>query len=285
VSTDKRSTRREKKGIPGAVTVSLHHEERGTGEPILFIHGFGASIFSWRYLVSPLSTNARVIRLDLKGFGASPKPADGDYSIYHQAGLVQRFVLDHDLTNLTIVGHSYGGGIALVTSLSLLDQAPQRLRRLILIDSIGYQQRLPLFIKILRTPIFGPLAVSLVPARLQVLSILKLAYYDSGKITAAAVEEYAKALKTRGGKEALFETAKSLIPPDIDALTREYRRINVPTLILWGEQDRIVPVELGMRLNRDIPDSKLYVLDRCGHIPQEEEPERALTAIKNFLSS
>jgi pimeloyl-ACP methyl ester carboxylesterase len=252
---------------------------------MLFVHGFGASMFSWRYLVPALEKNARLLLLDLKGFGRSPKPADGRYSIYDQAQLVHRFIADRNLTNLTLIGHSYGGGVALVTSLSLLAEAQQRLRRLVLIDSIGYQQPLPLFVKILRNPVLGPVAVTVVPRKLQVLSILKLAYHDDGKITAAAVDRYAEPLNSPGGRQALCETAKSIIPSDIEALTTQYRRITVPTFILWGEEDRIVPVAIGMRLKQDIPKSTLHVIEKCGHIPHEEQPERALAALQGFLAS
>jgi pimeloyl-ACP methyl ester carboxylesterase len=263
----------------------LHYEERGFGEPILFVHGFGASTFSWRYLVPALGKDARLLLLDLKGFGGSPKPADGQYSIYDQARLVHRFITDRKLTNLTLIGHSYGGGVVLVTSLSLLAEGQQRLRRLVLIDSVGYKQPLPLFVKILRNPVLGPLAVTAVPRKLQVLSILKLAYHDNGKITAAAVDKYAEPLNSPGGRQALCETAKSMIPPDIDALTSQYGRITVPTFILWGEQDRIVPVAIGRRLKQDIPNSTLTVIEKCGHIPHEEQPEKALAAIQGFLAS
>jgi pimeloyl-ACP methyl ester carboxylesterase len=263
----------------------LHYEERGSGEPILFVHGFGASIFSWRYLVPALEKNARLILLDLKGFGRSPKPADGQYSVYDQAQLVHRFIADRDLTNLTLIGHSYGGGVALVTSLSLLAEGHQRLRRLVLIDSVGYKQPLPLFVRILRNAVLGPLAVTVVPRKLQVLSILKLAYHDSGKITGAAVDNYAEPLSSPGGRQALRETAKAMIPPDIEALTSQYRRITVPTLILWGKEDHIVPLAIGMRLKEDIPNSTLDVIEECGHIPHEEQPERALAAVQGFLAS
>jgi pimeloyl-ACP methyl ester carboxylesterase len=267
------------------VLTRLHYQEHGSGEPFLFIHGFGANIFSWRYLVSPLSKRARLLLVDLKGFGSSPKPIDGDYSIYDQARLISRFALDNDLTSLTIVGHSYGGGVALVTSLYILDEAPQRLKRLILVDSIAYEQQLPQFIRILRTPMLGRLIVSLTPKRLQVLAILKLAYYDDTKIPQEAIEEYAKPLNTPGGEQALLQTAKKIIPPDVDALTIKYKRIRTPTLIIWGKEDRVVPLEIGERLNQDIPNSRLVVVDRCGHIPHEERPEKTLQIIEDFLAS
>ena len=87
----------------------------GEGNPVLLIHGFGASSYSWRHIIAPLAQKYRVITIDLKGFGESPKPRDDLYSVYEQARLVRNFILENDLQNVRIIGHSYGGGVALVT--------------------------------------------------------------------------------------------------------------------------------------------------------------------------
>lgn len=147
--------------------LSLHHERYGSGPPILFIHGLGASSYTWRHLATPLAASASVILVDLKGFGDSPKPKDNDYSLYDHARLVYQFIAKNDLRDLTLVGNSYGGGVALVTSLYLERHAPGRLRRLILIGSIGYPQALPQPVKVLTTPVLGPAVVSLIPKKQQ----------------------------------------------------------------------------------------------------------------------
>ena len=94
---------------------------------------------------------------------------------------------------------------------------------------------------------------------------------------------YAKPLAMPGGRHALRRTAEQLIPPDIDALAARYPEIRIPTLILWGREDEIVPVEVGARLHRAIAGSRLRLLDRCGHIPHEECPAIARAAILEFL--
>jgi pimeloyl-ACP methyl ester carboxylesterase len=264
-------------------TIQLHHEERGSGDPILFLHGFAVNSYTWRHLASPLSAQARVILLDLKGFGESPKPDDDKYSLYDQARLVYRFIVDHHLTDLTIIGHSYGGGVALVTSVYLSQNDPKRLRRLILIDSIGYGQKLPQFIKILTTPVLGRIAISLVPVKQQVRSIYKVAFYNKKAIPADAVEAYSESLRMPGAKRAVLRSARQIMPSDMETLTRMYDEIRVPTLIIWGAQDKIVPLSVGEQLEAQIPHATLAVINHCGHIPQEERPEETLALVNDFL--
>ena len=100
--------------------INLHYKETGRGDPILLLHGLGASSYAWRYVTPELAKNHRVIALDLKGFGLSDKPKDDKYSLFDQAELVDQFIQKHKLRRLTLVGHSFGGGIAL--ALAIKDQ-------------------------------------------------------------------------------------------------------------------------------------------------------------------
>jgi len=262
--------------------VELHYEEHGDGEPLLLIHGFGASTYTWRHLVPALAVRHRVVLVDLKGFGRSPKPADDAYSIHDQVRLVARFIRGRDLVRPIIGGHSFGGGVALLLALELQDDPRYAPRRLILIDNVAYRQRLPAFIRALRAPLIGALG-ALLPAKVQVGWVLRVAYFDDDAIPPESIEAYARPLGLPGGRRALRRTAQQLIPPDIDALAARYPGIRIPTLILWGREDEIVPVEVGARLHRAIPGSRLRLLERCGHIPHEECPGTAKAAILEFL--
>jgi pimeloyl-ACP methyl ester carboxylesterase len=270
------------KGVGG---VALYHESHGTGSPILFLHGLGTSTHSWRHLIQPLSKQHKLILVDLKGFGKSPKPRDNDYSIQDQAELIYQFILRNNLSQLTIVGHSLGGGVALLTAIKLSEQEPGRLASLILISSASYHQDLPLFIEILRRPFLGPLAFSLLTNKKKVRMILERAYYDDKKISKDQVQAYTTPLNSSGGENALIETAKKIIPSNIDEITAAYKNIRFPTLILWGRQDKIVPAKVGEKLHQALPNSQLVIIDRCGHIPHEEKPEEAINIISNFLQT
>ena len=158
--------------------MELHFDSAGDGSPLVLLHGFGATLFTWRFLVAPLAASHRVIRVDLLGFGASPKPRDVDYSIRTQSELVEHFLAARGCRNVTLIGHSFGAAVALFTALRLKDAGP--IRSLVLIDSPAYRQPLPLFIRALRTPL-GPALTRIVPAEIQVRAVLKLAYFDNAR--------------------------------------------------------------------------------------------------------
>jgi len=178
-----------------------------------------------------------------------------------------------------------GGAIALLVSLHLCEENSGRLKRLILIDSGGYNLHLPTHLKMLRTPLLGWLMIHLLPPKLAALTVLKDSYYDDGEITNEQIETYARPIGDRGGRHALLETSKQIIPEDYDELIKKYPRITVPTLIIWGRQDKVIPLVIGEMLDDALPDSKLVVIDHAGHIPQEETPEFVVPLVLDFLRS
>lgn len=263
----------------------LHCETYGSGDPVLCLHGLGASTHSWREFRTPISRSHKLILIDLKGFGASPKPEDKHYAIEEHAELIHQFIEEHDLKNLTLIGNSFGGALSLLVALRLCEENSGRLKRLILIDSGGYNQHLPIHLKMLRTPILGWLVIHLLPPRLAALTVLMDSYYDDWKITKEQIDAYARPIAAKGGRHALLETSKQIIPRNIDELIAKYPKITVPTLIIWGRQDKVIPLVIGEMLDAAIPDSKLIVIDRSGHIPQEETPEAVVPLVLQFLRS
>ncbi len=280
-------TRRETEstGNRNKLIGDLHIEIRGCGPPILLIHGFGASSFTWSKIIPSLATDHTVISLDLRGFGRSKKPRDGCYTLESQADAVLNVIDTLRLDDLRLIGHSMGGGVALLVAMRLEQQQPSRLNSLILIDSIACPQPLPLFLKILRFPVIGPLVVRLIPATWQVRYVLRQVYYDPRKIEREFVEAYAAPLCCRGGRAALVATARAIIPPDIEKLMARYKQIRVPVFLLWGSRDRIVPVSLAPCLKAAVSAKTCEVIGECGHAPQEEMPDAALFFLKKFLDA
>jgi pimeloyl-ACP methyl ester carboxylesterase len=154
-----------------------------------------------------------------------------------------------------------------------------------LIDSIAYQQKIPYFISILRTPILGSLSISILPKKYQTHSILKLSFYDDSKISDEAIIAYSKPLFSPEGRYAIQQTAKQIIPVDIDVFSSNYKKITIPTLIIWGKEDKVVPLKIGQQLHQDIPNSSLKIIDKCGHNPHEEKPNETVKFIKTFLDT
>jgi pimeloyl-ACP methyl ester carboxylesterase len=266
------------------MALRLHAETVGAGPPVVCLHGFGATSYTWREVRASLAAAHTVYTFDLKGFGRSPKPADGRYTVHDQAALVLACIDELKLTGLTLAGHSFGGGVALVTALELLRSRPGVLASLILIDAASYRQPIPMFMRVLRWPVAGPLLQMLAPATLQVRLVLQRAYYDRRLIPDASVDAYAAPLRSPGGPRALRETARQIIPTDIDAICARYPTIDVPTLIVWGAHDAIVPLACGERLHRAIPQSRLVVVENAGHMPHEETPGPVRRAIEEFLA-
>ncbi|MGI8919352.1 MAG: alpha/beta fold hydrolase [Pyrinomonadaceae bacterium] len=261
----------------------LHCETYGSGNPVLCLHGLGASTHSWREFREPLAKQNKLFLLDFKGFGASPKPKDKHYAIKEHAESAYQFIVEQDLRNLTLIGSSFGGAVSLLVALRLCEEKSGRLRRLILIDSGGYNQHLPRHLKMMRTPILGWLMIHLLPPKLAALTVLKDSYYDDSRITTKQIEVYARPIADSGGRHALLQTSKQIIPEDIDELIAKYPKITVPTLIIWGGQDKVIPLVIGELLDEALPDSRLVVIDHSGHIPQEETPEAVLPLVLDFL--
>jgi pimeloyl-ACP methyl ester carboxylesterase len=269
-------------GPPNA-PVKLYYSEEGKGPPLLLIHGFGASTFTWRFVAPELAKDHRVIAVDLKGFGQSDKPFDGRYSVYDQAELLAQLIEDKDLRDLTLVGHSFGGGVALLLALEANQRLDGRITRLVLLDSIAYPQNIPVFFRLLDVPLVSQLGVRMVPPLVQTRVALQIAYFDDSKIDPEEVELYAAPLKTAAGKHAIIHSARQIVPEDIAELSERYKTIELPTLILWCDHDRIVPLEVGIKLRRTLPNSTLRLVEECGHMPQEEQPASTLALIKGFI--
>jgi pimeloyl-ACP methyl ester carboxylesterase len=262
----------------------LAYQEQGEGPPILLLHGLATSGYTWHAIMPGLAKNHRVIALDLRGFGASDKPIDDHYTIADQAQAVEAFIKEEDLRNLTIAGHSFGGGVTLALALKLAQERPARLRNIILVDTIAYRQPLPIFFRLLKVPMMAELSMTLVPPELQATEAMRIAYHDQEKISARAIAEYASTLYSPAAKHALAETVDRIIPDDIDQVADRYKTLKLPTLIIWCDADKVVPLALGWRLHENIPSAELTVLTDCGHLPQEEKPEDTLSVMQRFLA-
>ena len=263
--------------------INIHYEESGSGRPVVLIHGFGASSFAWRPLRASLD-GYRIIAPDLKGCGRSSKPADGHYGTAHQAELISGFIASLDLEDPVLVGHSLGGGVAIGAALLGIERGDAQVGGLVLIASMGFPQRIPRFIRVLRTPLLGEIAVQFVTLRLGVRMTLAHSYSDGSEIADDLVDSYVQHLGRPGARRALMVTARQIVPHNLDDIIAAYPSIHVPTLCIWGAEDVIVPVEIGRKLAAALPDAHLEVIDNCGHAPHEEEPARTAELIEGFLA-
>ena len=268
--------------------LSLVYSEYGdpAHKTLLFLHGFGENRYTWRFLVPALAQKYHLVMLDLKGFGASPKPKDDYYSIYDQAHLVYAFIKEKKLENITLVGRSLGGGIALVLALEQEDKLiDKKIEKMILINSMSYKQNLPSMMEVLNYPIIGYLGIHLLSNNYMAKEGYRYAFYNDDLIPKESVDIATQYLAFPHAKYAYLKTVNQLVPDDIEAIQKKYSAITIPTLILWGKKDVSIWVEKAYRLHRALKNSHLKVFTNAGHAPQEEVPNLVSDEILKFLEA
>ncbi|MDJ0818260.1 MAG: alpha/beta fold hydrolase [Desulfobacterales bacterium] len=256
---------------------NIRYVDAGSGLPLVFIHGFGASIFSWRKNLEPLSEYHRVCAPDLPGFGYSDKPLDADYSIDAYADFMIQFMDRLKIEKAVLVGHSLGGGIALLTSLKY----PARVLALVLLDAEAYPITPPLMLKIAKLPGVRSVVHRAIGEWVVRVS-LQRSFHDPSFITEPLIEEYYRPFLTENGKAAPIRVLQAMDFEKLQELPERYRNITKKTLIIWGREDQISGIHLARKLKKDLPNSRLRIIPECGHLVQEEKPEEVNRAIIRF---
>jgi pimeloyl-ACP methyl ester carboxylesterase len=251
-------------------------------EPIVLLHGTSSSLYTWDGWTRALRDTRRVIRFDLPGFGLTGPDRQDDYSIATYVLFVRAMMDKLGVQRFVIGGNSLGGQIAWSTAIAM----PDRVTRLILVDAAGYPREslatkpsIPVGFRIAATPGLRLLAQYTLP-RGVVEHSLRNVYGDPSKVTPELVDLYSAMALREGNREALVRRIEQGDTADVALV----KKIKVPTLILWGGKDRLIPLEAGRRFARDIPGAKLVVFGDLGHVPQEEDPARTVAAVKRFLA-
>jgi pimeloyl-ACP methyl ester carboxylesterase len=254
----------------------VRYIEAGRGTPVLLLHGLGASMYTWRKNVASIAAAGfRVIAFDNRGFGFSDQPPTG----YDNAAYVHLTVALLDslrLADAVLVGHSMGGAIAAEVAI----QNPPRVRGLVLIGSAGLGTREPLLFRVARWPFIGSFASGLV-GRGVTARLLKSTYADPGKVSESDVDQYYAPVARDGYGHAMRGVLREF---RFDALRGRLDHIGCPTLVLWAEGDRWVPLALGRDLATGIPRSALVIVPHAGHAVQEEAPEEVNRLVIKFLT-
>ena len=251
---------------------------RGDPLPIVLLHGTSASLHTWEGWTAELSKTRRVIAFDLPGFGLTGPRTDARYSLDDDARFVFS-VLDHlRLPRVVLGGNSLGGRIAW----RLASLAPQRVARLILVDAAGLPDSIlsvPLGWQIARVPALGRISEWLLP-RAMVVQALVAVYGDPQRISDELVDRYFELTLRDGNRAALRQRLLQYAPGEhADAIAT----LRLPTLILWGGQDRVISPAAAAGFERLIPGSQRVMFEALGHVPQEEDPAATLVPVKAFL--
>lgn len=255
----------------------------GSGEAVLMLHGFGANKDTWNYVKPQLASKFQVFTLDLLGSGSAPKPAGCEYSLDEQADYVQTFIVRHKLENLTIVGSSYGGGIALLVASRYSEADESPLSGLVLIAGMAYKQKLPWYVSILRIPIVNRITSFAMPVEKQVQMVYKKVFYDDSIIPSDLAQSYANSLRGKESRKALIKMAQGIKHDSCKNAIQKYSEIDIPVLLLWGDHDEVIPLWVGEKLHDELPNAELQLIKNCGHAPHEERPGETARRILKFL--
>lgn len=282
---------RAERGAPSGRSVAtsgatLYVEVAGEpGHPVVvLLHGFGGSLYSWRKVAPRLAgAGFRVVMVDLAGFGYSERPADRAlYAPEGQAALVSEALERLGIEAAHVLGHSFGGGVALLLAAGgRAERDGVEVRSLVLVDST-----LPTYSRAPRAdwPLFRPLSYVLLRTvglrRFFVRKALEEAFHDDARVTPELVDAYRDRLLLRGPAGAYASLTGPLPRERLEVDLEAVRR---PTLVVWGTEDALIPVRAGRRAARRLPDARFVALLECGHIPMEECPEAFLDAVLEFL--
>ena len=270
-------------------TLTLHGDrvaylDEGAGDVLLLIHGIGGSTDCWRGVVHKLASRYRVIAVDLLGHGQSDKPR-GDYSLGAFAVWLRDFLDALDIREATVIGHSFGGGVAL----QFAHQHKEYCRRLVLISSGGLGPDLGPLLRMMSLPgaeLVLPLIAS--PPAVQVGKVLRKRALSSGR-GATRYSETLKglaALSNRHSRAAFLRTLRSVVDHRGQAVCALNRlRTDLPTMIIFGDQDRCIPVAHAHSAHNAIPGSVLHVIPGVGHQPQVQCPDTVARLVGEFIDT
>ncbi|QTN26606.1 alpha/beta hydrolase [Rhodoferax sp. AJA081-3] len=262
--------------------MQVHLRDEGPRDdplPIVLLHGTSASLHTWDGWVQNLSGQRRVIRFDLPAFGLTGPNPNNDYSIAAYVRLVVGVVDKLGAKQFVLAGNSLGGQIAWGTALA----HPQRVGKLVLIDAAGYPFQptsIPIGFKIARMPGVRLLMEQVLPRGI-VDSSVRNVYGDPAKVTPELVDRYYELTLRAGNRKALAYRMDQRLSGDDAGI----KSLKVPTLILWGAKDRLIPLDSAERFAADIQGSKLVVFDALGHVPHEEDAQKTVEVFKAFLAA
>jgi pimeloyl-ACP methyl ester carboxylesterase len=269
--------------VPRTIAVGrarVYHYDVGKGPAVVLVHGFNHHAEAWIRNIAPIAqAGFRVIAIDLPGFGRSGMPPMR-YSLKGYSAFLERLLDALELDRAHLVGNSMGGAIVLRTALD----HPSRVISVTGVDSAGMFDAVPRVWTLAATPVARLLMRPFLGNRTLIQQSHRRAYHDGRLSSPLQVDRIAEAYLQPGYKEHIMAMAESMfLAPEDELLWSRLPRIATPTLIVWGRQDRTLPVAHGYRAAHRIPGSELVIYDRCGHLPMYEKPDEFNRDLVAFL--
>jgi pimeloyl-ACP methyl ester carboxylesterase len=261
--------------------MDVHFRDEGNKAdsiPVVLIHGTGSSLHTFDDWTLNLKDDYRVVRMDLPAYGLTGPFPDRNYSIDNYVVFLNDFLTSLGIKKCRLAGNSLGGNIAWNFTL----QYPDMVDKLILIDAAGYpasSKSIPIAFKIARIPFLNNLFTFISPYFIVEASV-KNVYADKTKVTKEIVDRYFELSLRKGNRQAFVDR---LSFQDDENAHLNIKNIQQPTLVLWGEEDLLIPVEKAYLFNDNLPNDTLVIIKNSGHIPMEESPIESLKPLRSFL--
>jgi pimeloyl-ACP methyl ester carboxylesterase len=262
-------------------SMDVHYRDEGNPNdsvPIVLIHGTGSSLHTFDNWASVLRGQNRVVRMDIPAFGLTGPFPSHNYAIANYVDFINKFLKNRGIKHCILGGNSLGGQIAWQFTLAY----PDMVKKLILIDAAGYplkSKSIPIGFRIARIPVLNKIMTFVTP-RFMVKKSLENVYVDKTQISEALVDRYFDLTLREGNRQALVDRMTGIL--DNNNIPR-IKTIQKPTLVLWGENDGLIPIENAQHFHDDLPNDTLVILKKMGHVPMEENPTESLKPVVEFL--
>jgi pimeloyl-ACP methyl ester carboxylesterase len=263
--------------------MDIHYKDQGDKKdsiPIVLIHGTGSSLHTYDHWTKELILNHRVIRMDLPGYGLTGPFPNRDYSYNKYVAFLKVFLEKIGVKSCILAGNSLGGNIAWRFTI----ENSEMVNNLILIDAAGYPMKsksIPLAFKIAQIPIIQNIFTVISPRFVAKASVENV-YKDKTKIDEELVDRYFELTLREGNRQAFVDRFKV----KSDTIShKKIKLINQRTLILWGEEDKLIPTQMAYLFHKDLPNDTLVILKNVGHVPMEESPSESLRPVIKFLKN
>ena len=259
--------------------LSTHYIEKGSGEPVILLHGFFFDTYMWNKNIDLLAEKYKVYAIDLWGFGYSTrKPLDYGYPLYTQQLL--KFIDALEIPKASLVGQSMGGG----TIINFTVSNRHRVDKIILVDAAGLPNKLPIMGRISNLPKLGEFMYGLNSNFIRRMTLGNTFLHNKQNITDEYFENATRFHKIKGTAEVMLSITRKQF---FDTLMEEIKRlslINVPTLIVWGREEKSIPLSIGKEMHRILKGSRLEIFDQAGHCAHDDQPEMFNQLVLDFLA-
>ena len=260
--------------------MNVHYRVTGdTGETIVLLHGTAASLHTWEDWTTELSKYYKVVSFDMPGFGITGPEPNNDYTRERYLRFVDDVLVKLNIDSCYMAGNSFGGYL----TWSYAFAHPEKVRKIAILNSSGYprgDQPTPISFKLQKMSWMKPILTNITPMSL-VRRGVEVVYYDDSKIREDRVQRYADLLLREGNRAGLMGKTMQIKYDYTD----EIKQIQCPTLIMWGDSDKLVNVEAAPKFHADIPNSELLIYENMGHVPMEEIPEKSAKDFMAFLKN